>query len=118
MGAPVSCGEPDGTHLGLVDGAARAVGGEDGGMAGFDCLLEAEQAFASAARAGAAHGSVAEEIEGAGDEFAVEALADDDGCAGATEVKGAGQNALVPEAVDLGSCSGAEREAALRLLRR
>src|ERR1700722_11638487 len=79
-------------------------------MAGFDCLLETEQGFLSAARAGTADGLVSEELEGARDQFAVEALADDDGCAGATEIKRAGQDALVPEAKDFGSCSSAEGE--------
>jgi hypothetical protein len=55
---------------------------------------------AAAARARAADGAVAEELQGAGDEFAVEALADEDGGVGAAEVEGAGEDALVPEAVD------------------
>src|SRR5579859_6030936 len=36
-------GELDGAHLGLVDGAAGAVGGEDGGAATLDYALEPEQ---------------------------------------------------------------------------
>src|SRR5580692_11515455 len=77
-------------------------------MAGFDCLLETEQGFLSAARAGTADGLVSEELKGARDQFAVEALADDDGCAGATEIKCAGQNALVPEAEDFCACASAK----------
>ncbi len=101
-------GELDGAHFGAINRAAGAVGGEDGGAAAFDDLLEAEQAFARAARAGAAHGFESEELESAGDQFAVEALADDDGGAGAAEVKRAGQDALVPEAEDLGAGAFAE----------
>src|ERR1039458_2802121 len=101
-------GEFDGAGFSLVNRAARAVGGEDRGAAGFDDLLEAEQAFTSAARAGAAHGFVSEETESAGDQFAVEALTDDDGCAGAAKVERAGQNTLVPEAEDFSGRSGAE----------
>ena len=41
-----------------------------------------------------------EELEGAGDKFAVEALADEDGGSRLAKVIGAGEYALVPEAVD------------------
>src|ERR1700679_2270497 len=34
-GCTAHLGELDGAHFGLIDGAARAVGGEDGGFAGF-----------------------------------------------------------------------------------
>ncbi len=101
MGAPVICGQLDGAHLGLVDGAARAVGGEDGGAAGFDDVGQAEQPLARAAGAGAAHGVEAKHLENAGDQFAVEALADEDDGAGVAEVDRAGQHALVPEAEDI-----------------
>jgi hypothetical protein len=39
-------------------------------------------------------------LQGAGDQFAVEALANEDGGVGAAVVEGAGEHALVPEAVD------------------
>ena len=100
--------ELDGAHLGAIDGTARAVGGEDGGMAALDHLLESQQAFARAAGAGAAHGVKAEELEDARDQFAVEALADEDGGVGAAEVEGAGKHALVPEAEDLRARAFAE----------
>src|SRR3984957_11682835 len=103
-------GELDGAEFRAINRAARSVGGEDRRVAGFDNLLETEQAFARAARAGAAHGFVSEELKRAGDELAVEALADDDGCPCSAEVKSAGQNALVPEAEDFGGGSGAERK--------
>ena len=101
-------GELDGARLGAKNRAARAVGGQDRGTAGFDDALEAEQPFPCAARAGTAHCLVSEELESASDELAVEALADDDRRAGAAEVKRAGQNTLVPEAEDFSRCSGAE----------
>lgn len=94
-------GEPgklDGAGFGAVDGATGSVGGEDGGATGVENLLEAEQGLRAAARAGATHGRVAEKLKDAGDEFPVEALADDDGGAGGTVVIGAGEDALMPEA--------------------
>src|ERR1700677_842259 len=100
-------GEADGAGLGSVDRAARTVSREDGGMAGFDDRLEAEEGLLSSARAGTAHGLVTEELESARDQFAVEALADDDRGAGAAEIKRTGQDALVPEAKNLGACSSA-----------
>jgi hypothetical protein len=63
----------DGAHLGLIDGTAGAVGGEDGGAAGLDDVLEPQQSLARAARTGAAHGIEAEQLENARDQFAVEA---------------------------------------------
>jgi len=81
----------------LIDGAERAVGSEDGGAAGLDDARQAEQPLARAARAGAAHGIEAEQFEDAGDEFAVEALTDEDYGVGAAEVDRAGQHALMPE---------------------
>ena len=98
-------GELDGARLGAIDGSARTVGGEDGGRAALDDLLEAEEAVAAAGGAGAARGMETEELEGAGDELAVEALADDDGGVGAAEVEGAGEHALMPEAEYLGGCA-------------
>ena len=92
----------DGTHLGLIDGAERSVGGEDGGAAGFDDVGQAEQPLARAAAAGTAHGIEAKDFENAGNQLAVEALADEDHGAGVAEVDRAGQYALVPEAVDVG----------------
>ena len=108
MRAPVIAASLMGPDLGAVDGAARAVGGEDGGMPGFDDLLEAEQTFARAAGAGAAHRFESEDLESPGDQLAVETPADDDGCAGAAKVEGARQDALMPEAEDFGSRADAE----------
>ena len=69
--------------------------------AGLDHVLEAQQSLARAAGAGAAHGVEAEELEDAGDQLAVKALADENDGAGAAEVDRAGQHALMPEAEDL-----------------
>ncbi len=91
----------DGAHLGAVDGAARTVGGKDGRLAAFDHLRQAQQPFARAARAGAAHGMKAEQAENARNQFAVEALADENGGAGAAVIDGAGQHALMPETENL-----------------
>jgi hypothetical protein len=102
-GSAGELGELDGAHLGLIDGAERAVGGEDGGAAALDHVDQAHQAFARASRTGAAHGIEAEHPENAGDEFAVEAAADEDNGARAAEVNGAGEDALVPETVNLGA---------------
>lgn len=99
-GGLADLGELDGAGLGLVDGAARAVGGEDGGGSLFEDVAESDQAFAASAGAGAADGAVAEALEGASDELAVKGLADEDGGVGAAEVEGAGEDALMPEAVD------------------
>ncbi len=66
-------------------------------------MPESKERLRCAARAGTAHGFVSEELECAGDELAVETLADDDGRAGATEIKRAGQHALMPETEDLGA---------------
>lgn len=101
-------GQLDGAKFRAINRAARAVSGEDSRVAGFDDLLEAKQAFARAARAGAADGFVSEELKRAGDKLAVEALADDDGCACSAEVESAGKDTLVPEAEDFGGGSGAE----------
>src|ERR1700731_2187869 len=68
----------DGAELGFVDGAARAVGGEDGGGIFVEDASQCEEAFAASARTGAADGAEAEALKSAGDEFAVEALADED----------------------------------------
>ena len=108
MRAPVIAASRTGPDLVRKIGPRGPSGGEDGGAACFDNVLEAKQRFLCAARAGAADGFVSKEPECARDELAIEALADDDGCAGASEIKRAGQNALVPEAEDLGACALAE----------
>src|ERR1700738_3153654 len=70
--------ELDGAHLGLVDGAARAVGSEDRRCAAFEYALEPHQAFAARAGTGAADRTKAKEPQSAGDELAVETAADED----------------------------------------
>ena len=66
-------------------------------------LLQAEQASRSAARAGAANHVEAEQLQGARDQFAVEAGADQDGDAQMAEAVRAGDHAAVPEGEDGGA---------------
>src|SRR6266700_6345903 len=68
--------ELDGSHLGVVDGAARAVGGEDGRDAALKHALEAEHAFAAGAGTGAADGVESKKPQCAGNELAIKAAAD------------------------------------------
>ena len=80
-------------------------------MAGWPLSItrfEPQQAFARAARAGAARSVKAEELERARDQLAVEAAAHDDGGVGAAEVERAGEHALVPEAEDFRARAFAE----------
>ena len=99
-GRAADLGEFDGSGFGFVDWAARAVGGEDGRRFVVEDAAQGDEAFAASATAGASDGAEAEELQGARDEFAVEALADEDCGVCRAEVEGAGQDALVPEGVD------------------
>ena len=94
-------GKFQGTHLGAVDGPARPIGCENGRSSFVENAAQAEDSLLAPAGTGASNGVVAEKLECAGDQFAVEALADEDGRSSAAEVKGARKDALVPEAVDL-----------------
>ena len=87
-------------HLGLIDWASRAVGGEDCGATGLNDLLKSEQAFARITGTGSAYGIEAKHLEDARDQLAVEALADENDCIRFPKVEGTGKHALVPEAVD------------------
>ena len=100
----------DGADLGLINGAARSVGGKYGRMSAFDHALQSQQAFAGATGTGAARGPESEQLQSARDELAVEAAADNDGCPRMPKVKGAGKHALVPETKNLRSRSLAIRE--------
>ena len=81
-------------------GTAWAVGGDGAVLAGEIGALQVAQAGCSVARAGAADGDVPEPLDGAGDEFAVETAADQDGQAVFAEAPCAGEQAAVPEGVD------------------
>src|ERR1700679_4324359 len=69
-------------------------------MTGEVGTLHVAQAGSTVARAGAADRDEAELLDGAGDEFAVEAAADEDSKTILPEAPRAGQQAAVPEGVD------------------
>jgi hypothetical protein len=62
--------------------------------------MEAAQAGGAVAGAGAADGDEAEALDGAGDEFAIEAAADENGDAEVAEAPDAGKQTTMPEGVD------------------
>ena len=64
--------------------------------------MEVAEAGHGFAGAGAANGDEAQALDGAGDEFAVEAAADEDGDAEVAEAPDAGEEAAVPEGEDDG----------------
>ncbi len=64
--------------------------------------LQVAKACGAVARAGAAHGDEAEAFDGAGDELAVEAAADENVDSTVAEAPGGGEKAAVPEGVDGG----------------
>lgn len=84
-------------------GAARAVGGDGTDSALGVGVLEVTEAGRAGAGGRAADGEEAETIDGAGDEFAIEAPADEDGYVAVAEAVGAGEQGAVPEDVDGGA---------------
>ena len=86
--------------FGDAGGAFGAVGGEGADVALFVGVLHGAESGRSAAGAGASDGDEAEKLDGAGDEFAVEGLRDEDGDAEVAEAVGAGQQGAVPEGED------------------
>ena len=72
-------GQLDDAGLGDLRGAARAVGSDSTVVSGEVGALQVAQAGSAVTRAGAADGDEAETFDGAGDQFAVEAAADEDG---------------------------------------
>ena len=84
-------GELGDTGLGDHGGAAGAVGGDGAVVAVEVGALQVAEAGGSVARAGAADGDEAEALDGAGDEFAVEAAADEDGDVAVAEAPCAGE---------------------------
>lgn len=106
-------GELGGTGLGDHGGAARAVGGHGADVAGGVGVREVAETGGAGAGGRAADGEEAEPLHGAGDEFAVEGLADEDGDALVAEAVGAGEERAVPEDEDgragdlvAGDCAG------------
>jgi hypothetical protein len=93
-------GELDDSDLGDHGGAAGAVGGDGAVVAVKVDTVEIAQADGAVAGAGAADSDEAEALDGTGDEFAVEAAADEDGDAVVAEAPGAGEQAAMPEGID------------------
>ena len=86
--------------FGYHGGATRAVGGDGAVVAIQIGAMHVSQAERARSRAGATNGYVAKAFNGAGDKFAVEAGADENGDIVVAEVPGAGEQATVPEGVD------------------
>jgi len=108
----------DGAHLGAVDGAARAVGGEDGGVAASMTDLSPSNPSRAPRELEPRTARKVNRLRMRVIKFAVEALADEDGGAGTAVVDGARQHALVPEAEDARPWRQRRRGAASRLPRR
>jgi hypothetical protein len=83
--------------------ASGAVCGDGTVVAGEVGALEVAQAGSAVAGAGTSDGEKAHVVCGAGDQFAVEALADEEGHAAIAKEPDAGEEAAVPEGVDGGS---------------
>jgi hypothetical protein len=88
--------------LGFHGRASGAVGGNGTVVSGEVGALEVAQAGGAVAGAGAANGEKTHVLGGAGDQLAVEALADEEGEAVIAEGPYAGEQAAVPEGVDGG----------------
>jgi hypothetical protein len=84
-------------------GPARAVGGDGAAVAFGVGELHVAQADRSAARAGAANRAEAQQLQGARDQFAVEAGADENGDPKIAKAVRAGDHAAVPEGEDAGA---------------
>jgi len=80
--------------------ATRTVGGNGAVAAGKIGAVETAQARAAITRAGAPDSGETEALNGAGDEFTVEAVADEDADAEIAEAPDAGQQGSVPEGKD------------------
>jgi len=95
-------GQLSDTGFGDHGGTARAVGSDGAVVASEVGAMKAAQASGAIARAGAADGDEAKALDRAGDEFAIEASADEDGDASIAKAPGTGEQAAVPEGVDDG----------------
>ena len=95
-------GEVGDAGLGHHGRASGAVGGDGTVVAGMVGALEVAEPGGAVSGAGAADGEKAHVLCGAGDQFAVEALADEEGNSLFAEGPYAGEQAAVPEGVDGG----------------
>jgi hypothetical protein len=96
-------GELGNPGLGYQGWASGAVGGDGAVVSGEIGALEVAQAWGAVAGAGTADGEKPHVLGGAGDELAVEALADEEGKAVVAEGPYTGEKAAVPEGVNGGS---------------
>ena len=95
-------GELGDSRLGYQGGTSGAVGGDGTVVSGEVGALEVAEAGSAVAGAGAANSDETKPLDGAGDEFAVEAAADEDGEAVVAESPCAGEQTAVPEGIDGG----------------
>ncbi len=86
--------------LGDLGGATRAVGGNSAVVAGEVGALKVAEAAGAVAGAGASNGNEAQALYGAGNEFAVEASADENSDAIVAETPGTSEETTMPEGVD------------------
>jgi len=101
-GATDKFGQLDDSGFSHLSRAARAVGGDGAVVASQVGTLQVAQASGAVARTRAADGDEAEPLDGAGDQFSVEAAADEDGDAMVAESPCRGEQAAMPEGVDSG----------------
>src|SRR5208282_6763147 len=83
----------DRAHFGSVNRSARPVRGEDRCTSRLDDVSQTQQPFARPTGTGAAHSIEAEHPENSRDEFAVEAVADQDHSTRSAKIKRAGKHA-------------------------
>jgi hypothetical protein len=95
-------GELRDTRFGHHRGAARAIRRDGAVAAGKISALKVSKANGTILGAGAANGDEAEAFDGASDQFAVEAAADENGDAVITKPPGTREQTTVPEGVDSG----------------
>ena len=95
-------GELGDSGLGYHGRAPGTVGGDGAVVSGEVSALEVAQAGGAVAGAGTSDGEKAHVLRGAGDQFSVEALADEEGQTVVAEGPYAGKQAAVPEGVDGG----------------
>lgn len=95
-------GQLDDAGFGDHGRASGAVGGDGAVVAGKVGTLQVAQAGSAITGTGAADSDEAEALDGAGDQFAVEAAADEDGHAMVAKAPRRGQQAAVPKGIDRG----------------
>lgn len=102
-GGSHECGQLGRTWFGLHGWAAWAVSGEGTAVAFAEGAFEVAEAGCAAAGGRSADSTEPEALDGAGDEFAVEGLANQDGDIEIAEAVGTDDKAAMPEGVDGGT---------------